>query len=112
MQVKSIAECSKREHSAILRTFIKLPFVIKTYVLSIFKWPLKTGFTVHYNFLKTHLWNARLMTYSSLFMYDQLLDTNRGSYMSAHVLLNVLNKLRKSDKMPGLPSILSLSQQV
>ena len=27
--------------------------------------------------------------------------------MSAHVLLNLLNKLRKSDKMRGLPRILS-----
>ena len=34
------------EHSAILSTFIKLPFSIKTFVLSIFKRPLKTGFTV------------------------------------------------------------------
>ena len=34
------------EHSAILSTFIKLPFSIKTFVLSIFKWLLKTGFTV------------------------------------------------------------------
>ena len=34
------------EHSAILLTFIKLPFVIKICVLSIFEWPLKTGFTV------------------------------------------------------------------
>ena len=34
------------EHSAILLTFIKLPFSIETFVLSIFKWPLKTGFTV------------------------------------------------------------------
>ena len=33
---------------------------------------------------------------------------NRGSYMSAHVLLNLLNELRKRDKMRGLPSILSL----
>ena len=32
----------------------------------------------------------------------------RGSYMSAHVLLNLLNELGKSDKMRGLPSILSL----
>ena len=46
MQVKSIAECSKGEHSAILLTFIKLPFVIKIFVLSIFEWLLKTGFTV------------------------------------------------------------------
>ena len=28
--------------------------------------------------------------------------------MSAHILLNLLNKLGKSDKMGGLPSILSL----
>ena len=34
------------EHSAILSTFIKLPFSIKIFVLSIFKWSLKTGFTV------------------------------------------------------------------
>ena len=34
------------EHSAILSTFIKLPFSIKTFVLSIFEWLLKTGFTV------------------------------------------------------------------
>ena len=36
------------EHSAILSTIIKLPFSIKTFILSIFKWPLKTGFTVVY----------------------------------------------------------------
>ena len=35
------------EHSAILLTFIKLPFVFKIFVLSIFEWLLKTGFTVH-----------------------------------------------------------------
>ena len=39
------------EHSAILSTFIKLPFVFKTFVLSIFEWPLKTGFTVLYYLL-------------------------------------------------------------
>ena len=30
------------EHSAIISTFIKPPFVIKIFVLSIFEWPLKT----------------------------------------------------------------------
>ena len=35
-------------------------------------------------------------------------NINRGSYMSAHVLLNLLNELGKRDKMRGLPSILSL----
>ena len=29
-----------------LPTFIKLPFVFKIFVLPIFEWPLKTGFTV------------------------------------------------------------------
>ena len=65
MQVKSNAECSKGsilphyaprgafcrimlqgEHSAILLTFIKLPFIIKRCVLSILEWPFKTGFTI------------------------------------------------------------------
>ena len=35
------------KHSAILLTFIKLPFVIKIFVLSIFEWPFYTGFTVY-----------------------------------------------------------------
>ena len=35
------------EHSAILTTFIKLPIVIKVFVLSIFEWLLKTLFTVY-----------------------------------------------------------------
>ena len=34
------------EHSAILLTFIKLPFVIKIFVLSIFELLFYTGFTV------------------------------------------------------------------
>ena len=38
------------EHSAILSTFIKQPFIIKIFVLSIFDWPFYTGFTVYYNY--------------------------------------------------------------
>ena len=34
------------EHSAKLSTFIKLSFVTKIFVFSIFEWSLKTGFTV------------------------------------------------------------------
>ena len=34
------------KHSAILSTFIKVPLVIKIFVLSIFEWPFYTGFTV------------------------------------------------------------------
>ena len=37
----------RMEHSAILLTFVKLPVVIKTFVLSIFEWPFYTGFTVY-----------------------------------------------------------------
>ena len=36
----------QREHSAIFWTFIKLPFVIKIFALSIFERSLKTGFTI------------------------------------------------------------------
>ena len=34
------------EHSAILLTFIKLPFVIKIFILSFFAWPFYTGINV------------------------------------------------------------------
>ena len=37
-----------------------------------------------------------------------LYGINRGSYISAHVLLIILNEMGKIDKMRGLPSILSL----
>ena len=53
MQVKGIAEKSilqyillQGEHSAILSTLIKLPIVIKIFVLSIFGWQFYAGFTV------------------------------------------------------------------
>ena len=36
----------QEEHSAILVNFIKLQFVIKIFVLSIFEWPFYTGLTV------------------------------------------------------------------
>ena len=45
-QMTKVDTRKEREHSAILSTFIKLPFIFKTFVLSIFEWPLKTGFTV------------------------------------------------------------------
>ena len=48
MQVKSIAECSKRAFCNTL-TFIKLPFAIKTIVLSIFESQFHSGFIVQFN---------------------------------------------------------------
>ena len=42
-----VLQNAPREHSAILLIFIKLPFVLKIFVLSIFEWRLKTGFNVY-----------------------------------------------------------------
>ena len=42
------------------------------------------------------------------YLLNKQVSRYRGSYMSTHVLLNLLNELRKRDKMRGLPSILSL----
>ena len=47
-------------------------------------------------------------TFPNLPSISYSLKLNRGSYMSAHVLLNLLNELGKRDKMRGLLSILSL----
>ena len=55
-----IAQCRSKvmhsalEHSVTRSTFIKLPFVIKTFVLSIVEWPFYTGFWVSW-FIKTRL---------------------------------------------------------
>ena len=53
------------EHSATLSTFIKLPFVIKIFALSIFEWPPKTGFTVQSNLIN--------LKFSELEVYFELL---------------------------------------
>ena len=45
IQVKSMLQ---GEHFEILSTFVKLPFVITTFVLSIFEWPFYTCFNVHH----------------------------------------------------------------
>ena len=52
------------EHSAILLTCIKLPSVLEIFVLSIFKWPLKTGLTICSKISNTFLFlfsNKRLV---------------------------------------------------
>ena len=38
-----VLQNAPREHSAILWTFIKLPFVIRIFVLSNFEWPFKVA---------------------------------------------------------------------
>ena len=44
LQAKSIAECSKGSILQCFRPSFSYHFVFKTFVLSIFEWPLKTGF--------------------------------------------------------------------
>ena len=42
------------------------------------------------------------------YVHPIIVQLNRGSYMCAHVLLNLSNESGKTDKIRGLPSILSL----
>ena len=56
--------------------------------------------------------NESLVAFQYIFAICNSLQVDtlvyEGSYMSVHVLLNLLNELRERDKMRGLPSILSL----
>ena len=55
------------------------------------------------------VWIIKLGTNTYVFEIYYIYQCLRwGSYMSAHVLLNLFNELRKRDKMRGPPSILSL----
>ena len=45
---------------------------------------------------------------SVLIVYMHKICLYRGTYIRAHVLFNLLYELSKSDKMRGLPNILSL----
>ena len=53
MQVKSIADCSKGSILQYFRPSLCYHLLIKIFVLSIFEWPLKTGFTVGSNLFVT-----------------------------------------------------------
>ena len=62
------------EHSAILSTFIKLPFVLKTLVLSIFEWPLNTDFTV---IKSNHLLVGKKSPYLELWFEQELVSASK-----------------------------------
>ena len=71
-------------------------------------WPLwMTGHTqlkvVMTECSKTQISLTRLISWCDCTLYG---DINRGSYMNAHVLLNLLNKLGKKIRCEALPSIL------
>ena len=61
------------EHYAILSTFIKLPFVIKIFVLCILEWPFYTGFSVFIGFSDV---NVRVNGRTPLLMFcDALMSS-------------------------------------
>ena len=53
------------EHFAIYSTFIKLPFVIKIFVLTFFEWLFYTGFTV-YQLVGSRIGNCTYMDYNNV----------------------------------------------
>ena len=56
------------EHFAILLTFIKLPFVIKIFVLSVFEWPYYTGIKfTHVSFIALTI-DGSLKEVSTIFL--------------------------------------------
>ena len=57
------------EHSAILSIFNKLPFVIKTFVLSIFKWLFCTGFTVFWALKRIVLLRGKNYNFTIFFFF-------------------------------------------
>ena len=68
-----------REHSAILSTFILLPFVFKIFVLSIFEWSLKTCFTVKCTVKLVY--NGRSRIDKSIFLTDDSLMKIQGGIL-------------------------------
>ena len=73
MQVKSIAICST-EHSEILSTFIKPPFSIKIFVLSLFERPFCSGFTVGVFCLDIYLENINLILAFIINIFSQPIE--------------------------------------
>ena len=48
MQVKSIAECSNESILQYFRPLLSFHLTLRSFVLSVFEWQLKTGFTVFF----------------------------------------------------------------
>ena len=69
--------------------------------------------TVTENRIRNYLLLMRgLILFIRAHIFSRAGPFNRGSYTSAHVLLNLLNVLRKRDKLRGLVSMLSLWQRL
>ena len=77
------------EHSAILSTFIKLSFVIKFFVLSIFEWPFYSGFTVFQNsktqFIEMTLYHSNKIISIIIQALYLLVKNIHDLFLSCHV---------------------------
>ena len=108
----------QREHSAILSIFIKLPFVIKIFVLSMFEWLLKTGFTVyliacwkilHYDPLRLLIF-FRKSTFSEMLFKNTMRVSNslgcvRPDIVSGLILVRTVCKTYKQTPLVDKESI-------
>ena len=70
------------EHSAILLTFIKLQFVFKIFVFSIFEWLFYTGFTVLRLFSELLIGNYTQLSFVLLFTAQSTLLWSFQVYQS------------------------------
>ena len=61
---------------------------------------------------QNHSKSVSKIVISLIHCFPITLSMNRGSNMSAHDLLNLLNEVGQRDKMRGLPSIFSFSKRV
>ena len=64
---------AQKEFSAMLSTFIKLPVVIKTFILSNFEWPFYTGFTA---FLRNTYYSLALERLTKLNGSKSIISSN------------------------------------
>ena len=88
------------EHSVILLTIIKLPFVIKIFVSSYFEWLPKTCFTV----LITVLWS--LLTRCKMFFISEIFSQLKWVGPLGPLPLKFMGHILKSwDNDPGPPLI-------
>ena len=65
INLKKNMELGSFMHKHPILTFIKLPFVVKFFVLSIFKWPFYTGFTALHVLFQHFDVNAQLSSGTS-----------------------------------------------
>ena len=83
------------EHSAILLTFIKLPFVIKIFVLSIFEWPFYTCFTVFVNIpLLSDHFKLQIGENKSIKLLKNIYSRHNKCFLSNLFILKLHKKLQ------------------